>query len=85
MLAGPLTGSRPWPSPFGPACGGSENVPALPAAQALGYCDAGLALPELPAFVTRLLKFQRELVRARDAGAHTVAEVEPTPAGHTLH
>jgi hypothetical protein len=67
MLAGPLTGSRPWPSPFGPACGGSENVPALPAAQALGYCDAGLAL------------------RARDAGAHTVAEVEPTPAGHTLH
>jgi len=53
--------------------------------RALECCDAGLAVAALPAFVAKLLAFQRELVLARDVGGHTVAEVETTPAGSTVH
>jgi len=54
-------------------------------AQALEFCEAGLKMPELPEFVTKLLAFERELVLARDTGCHSVAEVEaPVPKG-TLH
>jgi hypothetical protein len=53
--------------------------------QALEFCEAGLKIAALPAFVAKLLAFQRELVLARDVGAHTVAEVETNPAGNTVH
>jgi len=53
--------------------------------RALAFCDAGMKIAELPEFVTKLLAFQRDLVLARDAGCHSVAEVEaPAPKG-TLH
>ena len=53
--------------------------------RALGFCETGLKIAELPEFVTKLLAFQRDLVMARDAGCHSVAEVEaPVPKG-TLH
>ena len=54
-------------------------------ARALGFCDAGLKMAELPEFVTKLLAFQRELVLARDTGCHSVAEVEAPAAKGTLH
>ena len=44
--------------------------------RALEYCEAGIALPELPAFVTSLLLRERELVLARDTACHTVAEAD---------
>jgi len=44
--------------------------------RALEYCATGLALPEIPAFVTKLLLYQRELVMARDIGCHKVSEAE---------
>jgi len=53
--------------------------------QALEFCEAGLKIGALPAFVAKLLAFQRELVLARDVGAHTVAEVEAAPRGSTVH
>jgi hypothetical protein len=53
--------------------------------QALEYCAAGLALPEVPAFVTSLLMLEQELVRARDTGRHAVDEVEAAPRGGTVH
>jgi hypothetical protein len=53
--------------------------------QALAYCAAGLALPEVPAFVNSLLMLQQDLVRARDTSCHTVAEAEATPRGGTVH
>jgi hypothetical protein len=53
--------------------------------RALGFCESGLAVAALPAFVAKLLAFQRELVLARDVGGHTVAEVEATPAQSTVH
>jgi hypothetical protein len=53
--------------------------------RALGFCEAGLAVAALPAFVAKLLALQRELVLARDVGGHTVAEVEATPAQSTVH
>jgi hypothetical protein len=53
--------------------------------RALEYCAAGLALAEVPAFVTSLLMLEQELVRARDTGRHTVAEVEAAPRGGTVH
>jgi len=40
------------------------------------YCVAGLGLAEVPAFVTKLLMLEQELVRARDTGCHRVSEVE---------
>jgi hypothetical protein len=49
------------------------------------YVAAGLALPEVPAFLTKLLLYQRELVQARDTSRHTVAEVEAAPSGGTVH
>jgi hypothetical protein len=53
--------------------------------RALGFCEVGLAVAALPAFVAKLLAFQRELVLARDVGGHTVAEVEATAAQSTVH
>jgi hypothetical protein len=53
--------------------------------QALEYCAAGLALPEVPAFVTSLLMLQQELARARDTACHSVAEAEQAPRGGTVH
>jgi len=53
--------------------------------QALAYCAAGLALPEVPAFVTSLLMLEQELVRARDTGRHSVDEAEAAPRGGTVH
>lgn len=53
--------------------------------RASGLCVAGLALPEVPAFVTSLLMLQQELVRARDTACHSVAEAEQTPRGGTVH
>ena len=44
--------------------------------QAYGYCRAGLVLPELPAFMKRLLFFEQRLAVACDPDCHTVAEVE---------
>jgi glutathione S-transferase len=52
--------------------------------RALEYCAAGLALPEVPAFVTSLLMLQQELIRARDTARHTVAEAEEAPRGGTV-
>jgi len=49
------------------------------------YVAAGLALAEVPAFVTSLLMLQQDLVRARDIGCHTVDEVEAAPTGGTVH
>ena len=42
--------------------------------QAAEYCAAGLALPEVPAFVTRLLVLEQALVAARDIGCHRASE-----------
>jgi hypothetical protein len=53
--------------------------------RALQYCAAGLALSEVPAFVTSLLMLQQELVRARDTACHTVAEADEAPGGRTMH
>jgi hypothetical protein len=53
--------------------------------RALQYCSAGLALPEVPAFVTSLLMLQQDLVRARDTACHTVAEAEVASSGGTVH
>lgn len=53
--------------------------------QALQYCAAGLALPEVPAFVTALLMLEQELVRARDTARHSVDEAEAAPRGGTVH
>lgn len=53
--------------------------------RALAYCAEGLALPEVPAFVTSLLMLEQQLVRARDTGCHSVAEVEAAPSGGTVH
>lgn len=44
--------------------------------QAERYVAAGLALLEVPAFLTKLLLFERELVMARDTGCHNVSEAE---------
>jgi hypothetical protein len=49
--------------------------------RALEYCDAGLALTHVPAFVRRILDFERALVLARDTACHSVGEVEATSAG----
>jgi hypothetical protein len=43
------------------------------------------ALAEVPAFVTKLLLFQRELVMARDTGRHSVDEADTVPSGGTVH
>jgi len=53
--------------------------------RALAFCDAGMKIADAPEFVTKLLAFQRELVLARDAGCHSVAEVEAPAAKGTLH
>jgi hypothetical protein len=53
--------------------------------RALAYCAAGLALPEVPAFVTSLLLLQQDLVRARDTACHTVAEAAAAPGDATVH
>ena len=53
--------------------------------RAAAYVAAGLALAEVPAFVTKLLLYQRELVMARDGSRHSVAEVEAAPGGVTRH
>jgi len=53
--------------------------------QAIAYCAAGLALPDVPAFVTSLLMLEQELVRARDTGRHSVDEAEAAPRGGTVH
>ena len=53
--------------------------------QALQYCAAGLALPDVPAFVTALLMLEQELVRARDTARHSVDEAEAAPRGGTVH
>lgn len=53
--------------------------------RALEFCAIGLALREVPAFVTGLLKFEQSLVWARDVGRHTVAEAEAAPRGGTVH
>lgn len=53
--------------------------------RALQYCAAGLALPEVPAFVTSLLMLQQDLVRARDTGRHSVDEADTAPSGGTVH
>ena len=53
--------------------------------QALACCAAGLALPDVPEFVTSLLMLEQELVRARHTGRHTVAEVEAAPRDGTVH
>jgi hypothetical protein len=53
--------------------------------RALQFCAAGLALAEVPAFVTSLLMLQKDLVRARDTACHTVAEAEEAPGGRTMH
>ena len=44
--------------------------------QAYGYCRAGLVLPELPAFMKRLLLFEQRLAVACVADCHTVAELK---------
>jgi hypothetical protein len=49
------------------------------------HCAAGLALPEVSAFVTRLLVYERGLVMARDTGCHSVADVEAPGAKGTVH
>lgn len=41
---------------------------------ALEFCAEGLALPEVPAFVTKLLLYQHELAQARDIGRPRVAK-----------
>jgi hypothetical protein len=53
--------------------------------RALQYCAAGLALAEVPAFVTSLLMLEQDLVRARDTACHTVAEADEVPRGGTVH
>ena len=55
--------------------------------KALQYCDAGLALPEVPAFVRKILGFERGLIVARDTACHNVGEVEETSedAPGTVH
>jgi hypothetical protein len=53
--------------------------------RALAYCAAGLALPEVPEFLTSLLMLEQELVRARDTSRHSVAEIEEMPGGVTRH
>ena len=53
--------------------------------RAEAYLAAGLALQEVPAFVTKLLLYQRELVQKGDTGRHTVAEAEGAPSGGTVH
>lgn len=53
--------------------------------RALEFCAAGLALPEVPAFVTSLLMLQQALVRARDTACHTVAEADEVPSKVTRH
>lgn len=50
--------------------------------QATEYCAAGLALPELPVFVSKLLALEQELVAARDIGCHRASEAGE--AGDTL-
>jgi hypothetical protein len=39
-------------------------------------CTAGLALPEVPAFVTRLLVLEQALIAARDIGCHRASEAD---------
>lgn len=54
--------------------------------QAAALCAAGLALPEAPAFVIKLLVFEKELVAARDVGRHRVSEAEDADdARGTVH
>jgi hypothetical protein len=48
--------------------------------RALEFCAIGLALREIPAFVTGLLTFEQSLVLARDTGRHTVAAVDAAEA-----
>jgi hypothetical protein len=48
--------------------------------RALEYCDAGFALTHVPAFVRKILEFERALVLVRDATCHSVGEVEGTAA-----
>ena len=48
--------------------------------RALIFCDAGLALTGVPAFVRSILGFERGLVLARDSACHSVGEVEGTAA-----
>jgi hypothetical protein len=45
------------------------------------YCETGLAASEVPAFVRRILEFERALVRARDTSCHDVGEVEESSEG----
>ena len=54
--------------------------------QAAEYCSAGLALPEVPAFVTKLLVLEQEFVAARDIGCHRASEADEAgdPLG-TVH
>ena len=53
--------------------------------RAFEFCAIGLALREVPAFVSGLLKFEQSLVGARDVGRHTVAEADIAPSGGTVH
>ncbi len=53
--------------------------------RAFEFCAIGLALREVPAFVSSLLKFEQSLVRARDVGRHTVAEADEAPGKVTRH
>lgn len=48
--------------------------------RALAFCAIGLALAEAPSYVKSLLRYEQALVRARDTGRHTAAEVEPAPS-----
>ena len=54
--------------------------------QAAEYCAAGLALPEVPAFVTKLLVLEQEFVAARDIGCHRASDADEAgdPKG-TVH
>jgi hypothetical protein len=54
--------------------------------QAAEYCAAGLALPDVPAFVTQLLVLEQGFIAARDVGRHRVSEAEEAgdPRG-TVH
>jgi len=44
--------------------------------RAIQHCDAGLALPALPPFLTQFLKFERDLALKRDDGCYTVDDAQ---------
>ena len=47
--------------------------------RALELCNAGLALTNVPAFVRKILEFERALAVARDIRCHTVGEIGAAP------